>query len=424
MSRAPTKLNRGPRLGALLRFAWEALHERTLVWLKESGHEAIQFAHLQVNQPLWDAPKGLRLTALARARRITKQSMSALVDHLEKEGYVERVADPDDARAVRVRHTARGRRFAHGIRDFLEGVEADWSKRIGARHFEELRTALELLRRSLFASYRAADRGDNEGIEPSPVAPIRPSRLPTRRPSVTTQRTIGGQGGRSRLPGGTGPGVNESGNLTMSRPPTKLDRGPGLGALLRFAYDNFYERTLVWFKESRHEAIQIAHLQVTQPLWDAPKGLHLTALARARRITKQSMSALVDHLEQEGYVERVADPDDARAVRVRLTARGRRFVHSIRDFVEGVEGDWSERIGARHFEQLRTALELLRRSLFASDRAARAADRRDNEGIDPSPLPPIRPSRLPTRRRSVTTQRTIGRAGGPEGSTRRRQSGR
>jgi DNA-binding MarR family transcriptional regulator len=193
----------------------------------------------------------------------------------------------------------------------------------------------------------------------------------------------------------------------MSRPPTKLDRGPGLGALLRFAYDNLHERTLVWLKESGHEAIQIAHLQVTQPLWDAPQGLRLTALARARRITKQSMSALVDHLEQEGYVERVADPDDARAVRVRLTARGRRFVHSIRDFVEGVEGDWSERIGARHFEQLRTALELLRRSLFASDRAARAADRRDNEG-DPSPLPPIRPSRLPTRRPSVTTQRTTG----------------
>ena len=207
MSRTPTKLNRGPRLGALLVFAYEALHERTLVWLKESGHEAIQIAHLQVTQPLWDAPKGLRLTALARARRITKQSMSALVDHLEKEGYVERVADPDDARAVRVRHTARGRRFAHGIRDFLEGAEADWSERIGARHFEELRTALELLRRSLFASYRAADRGDNEGIEPSPVAPIRPSRLPTRRPSVTTQRTIGGPGGWSGVPGGARTGI-------------------------------------------------------------------------------------------------------------------------------------------------------------------------------------------------------------------------
>ena len=212
--------------------------------------------------------------------------------------------------------------------------------------------------------------------------------------------------------------------LTMSRTPTKLNRGPRLGALLVFAYEALHERTLVWLKESGHEAIQFAHLRVNQPLWDAPKGLRLTALARARRITKQSMSALVDHLEKEGYVERVADPDDARAVRVRLTARGRSFAHDIREFVDGAEADWSERIGARHFAALRTALELLRRSLFASDRAARGADRRDNEGIDPSPLPPIRPSRLPTRRPSETTQRTVGGAGGPERSTRRRQSGR
>ena len=201
----------------------------------------------------------------------------------------------------------------------------------------------------------------------------------------------------------------------MSRTPTRLNRGPGLGALLRFAYEDFCERTLVWLKESGHDAIQLAHLQVTQPLWDAPKGLRLTALARARRITKQSVGALVNHLEKEGYVERVADPDDARAVRVRLTARGRSFVHDIRDFVDGAEADWSVRIGARHFEELRTALELLRRSLFASDRAARAADRQDNEGIDPSPLPPIRPSRLPTRHPSVTTQRTIGGPGGRSG---------
>ena len=195
MSSTPTKLNRGPLFGSLLRFANQAITERALVWLEESGHEAIELAHLAATQALWDAPKGLRLTALARAGRITKQSMSALVEHLEKAGYVERVADPDDGRAVRVRLTARGRSFGHAIRAFVRGVEADWSERIGARRVAELRTALELLRRSLFA----ADRRDNEATYPAPLPPIRPSRLPTRRPSVTTQRTIG--------PGGARPGV-------------------------------------------------------------------------------------------------------------------------------------------------------------------------------------------------------------------------
>src|SRR5262249_24550754 len=103
------------------------------------------------------------------------------------------------------------------------------------------------------------------------------------------------------------------------------------------------------------------------PLWDLPEGSRLTTLARSARITKQSMSALVDHLEAAGYVERAPDPDDARASRVHLTARRRAFRRAIRAFVRGVEADWAERIGARRFEELRTALELLRRSLLAGE---------------------------------------------------------
>src|SRR5262245_21518475 len=139
MSNTPPKITRFPLLGTLMRLANQAVQERLLVWLEQAGHEAIQPAHLAVTQPLWDSPKGLRLTALARAGRITKQSMSALVAHLETAGYVARVPDPDDARAARVRLTDRGRSFGRAIRNFVRGLEGDWSERIGARHVEELR---------------------------------------------------------------------------------------------------------------------------------------------------------------------------------------------------------------------------------------------------------------------------------------------
>jgi DNA-binding MarR family transcriptional regulator len=123
--------------------------EQFVQWVSSSGFEDLQPAHLSAIQPLWDFPEGARLTALAREARITKQSMSALVDHLETAGYVERVPDPDDARAVRIRLTTRGRAFARAGRGFARGVEADWAERIGARRVEDLRTALELLRASL-----------------------------------------------------------------------------------------------------------------------------------------------------------------------------------------------------------------------------------------------------------------------------------
>ena len=136
-------------LPALLRLASQAMAEAYLRWLEASGHDDIQPAHSAVIQPLWEAPDGVRLTTLARHSRITKQSMSALVDHLEKRGYVERVPDPDDARASLVRLTSRGRAFAKAIRAFAREVEEDWARRVGARRIDDLRSTLELLRTSL-----------------------------------------------------------------------------------------------------------------------------------------------------------------------------------------------------------------------------------------------------------------------------------
>lgn len=140
-----------PLLGSLFRIASQKLLEQHVQWLESSGFDDIQPAHSAVIQPLYEQPEGARLTGLARASRVTKQSMSALVDHLEKHGYVERVPDPDDARASRIRLTARGRTFARAIRGLARSIEADWAERVGARRVEELRTTLELLRQSWLA---------------------------------------------------------------------------------------------------------------------------------------------------------------------------------------------------------------------------------------------------------------------------------
>lgn len=59
------------------------------------------------------------------------------------------------------------------------------------------------------------------------------------------------------------------------------------------------------------------------------------------------------------------DPEDARAVRVSLTARGHKFGRAIRGCVRGVEAEWAERIGPRRFEELKAALELLRSALLS-----------------------------------------------------------
>ena len=151
MSTTEENTERAPQLAALIRLAAQYAAEQLARWIAESGFDGIQPAHSTVIQPLWEAPAGLRVTALAQTSRITKQSMSALVADLEAAGYVERVEDPDDARAARVRLTARGRSYGRAVRAFARSLEGDWAARIGEKRTEELRATLALLRNSLAA---------------------------------------------------------------------------------------------------------------------------------------------------------------------------------------------------------------------------------------------------------------------------------
>jgi len=147
---SPGARSRPPTLGSLLRVASQAMNERLARWIAASDFRGVQPAHSAVIQPLSAAAGGARITALARASRITKQSMSTLVADLDAAGYVERVEDPDDARATRIRLTPRGRAYARAVRAFALGMEAEWAESIGARRVEELRATLILLRSKMF----------------------------------------------------------------------------------------------------------------------------------------------------------------------------------------------------------------------------------------------------------------------------------
>ena len=132
-------------IGSLVRMAHSAMIQEYSRWLAESSYKDIQPAHAAAIQPLWDNPEGLRLTMLAQTARITKQSMGALVDSLESNGYVERIEDAEDRRASRIRLTAKGRKFARAVRVFARDVEKRLAEQLGVRRLEALREGLELI---------------------------------------------------------------------------------------------------------------------------------------------------------------------------------------------------------------------------------------------------------------------------------------
>jgi DNA-binding MarR family transcriptional regulator len=132
-----------------------------------------------------------------------------------------------------------------------------------------------------------------------------------------------------------------------------------LGALLRLAHQQGIQELARWLAASAYADLQPAHSAAVAGLWLRPAGVRLTTLAEGARITKQSMGALVDHLMDGGYVERVEDPDDGRAALLRLTARGRRFAEAVRGFGSDLEERWAARVGAKRIRELRETLQAL-----------------------------------------------------------------
>jgi DNA-binding MarR family transcriptional regulator len=91
------------------------------------------------------ARKGTRQTALIDRTGISKQAVQQLLDGLEGEGIVERVADTLDRRGKFVRYTEKGlAALRDGDRIKFE-IEAHYRKRIGDAEFAGLMSALRAL---------------------------------------------------------------------------------------------------------------------------------------------------------------------------------------------------------------------------------------------------------------------------------------
>ncbi len=128
-------------IGALLRIPREAALRQVVAGLAAAGFGDVRPAHFTVFQHM--PPDGMRLTALADAALMTKQSMGYLVDDLEAHGYVERVLDSLDRRAKIVRSTARGQAVEQTVREVIRQMEAEWAARMGESDYQRL---LQLLR--------------------------------------------------------------------------------------------------------------------------------------------------------------------------------------------------------------------------------------------------------------------------------------
>jgi len=131
-------------LGLLLFIPYRALENRVFTALAAAGFDDFTTAQARIFQRI--GPNGTRLTELAQAAQVTKQTTGFLVDQLERAGYVERVEDPADGRARLVRITPRGARTIPIGAAEIAVVEAEWAEHLGQQQMAQLRKTLSALR--------------------------------------------------------------------------------------------------------------------------------------------------------------------------------------------------------------------------------------------------------------------------------------
>ena len=99
-----------------------------------------------------------------------------------------------------------------------------------------------------------------------------------------------------------------------------------------------------------------------------PQGLRMKSLSSHLMVTGGNITGLTDQLVEEGWVERIDDPQDRRAMIVRMTPKGRTFFNRMAAEHEAWLIELFGSMGARDMAQLHQLLGSLRQGLAQETR--------------------------------------------------------
>ena len=108
------------------------------------------------------------------------------------------------------------------------------------------------------------------------------------------------------------------------------------------------------------EGLSLAKLGALRHLALAEAPLTLTQLAERHCCGRSNVTALIDRLEADGYVERTVDPNDRRTVRAALTEAGRTAYERASAILAEHERSIDERLGQVPRAELARGLQTMR----------------------------------------------------------------
>ncbi len=132
----------------------------------------------------------------------------------------------------------------------------------------------------------------------------------------------------------------------------------------------------------RHPDSRPHHGYVFQHLVPGP--MAVGQIADRMEVTQQAVSKTVAELERLGYVERQADPRDARVRLIALTRKGRAVIDDYRAIRSDLADELVAGLGERRVEQLRKLLAQALQTVGAAEAVAgRRVRPRPDESLGP-----------------------------------------
>ena len=171
---------------------------------------------------------------------------------------------------------------------------------------------------------------------------------------------------------------NEAGNIPEKRPTTSIDTllDNGSDARLRELVSLMYAaagRLQSMRRElARSLNVGAAELSVLLTLYGTPRdgGMRIKEIADNLHIAAANVTASVNTLEGENWIEKANDSRDSRAVLVSLTDDGKRRLDQFTDKLRTVNDIWFREISAREYTYV---TQFLRRIISQFDSAYYAA---------------------------------------------------
>jgi DNA-binding MarR family transcriptional regulator len=127
-----------------------------------------------------------------------------------------------------------------------------------------------------------------------------------------------------------------------------------LGILMRNIREKFLEELFHRLEASGFKDVRQAHIIVFLTL----KGgsFNITDLAREAGMTKQSMSYLVNYLEEKDYLISEKGEKDSRQKIYTLSKKGKNILKKGEAISEAIEKEWAKSLGAEKFDKMKKSM--------------------------------------------------------------------